>query len=149
MVRSILRGDTYSKIVAFEIGNGVDVGREVSSRLVTIMQDMGSLELQKSLEDKIPAMLEDVMSYLETDKIKTESGIYCPRVTEADYTLDLNKDDLYSVKRKVLSQSAYAGAIMDGRFIRNVEISNYAWKQVGEPSELIFEVKARVIFRDV
>ena len=148
IVRSILRGDSYTKYVAYRLTKGIDQGQEITSRVVPITQDMDSLQLKQRMEQCLPEMLNDVAAYLRDGQIHEEAGIYCPKVGAADYTLNLSEDRLQDVERKVLSQGMYDGAILDGRRIRSVETRDYTWTRVADEDGLHYEIRAHVVLHD-
>lgn len=148
IVNSILRGDSYSKMTAYVVGGGIDEGREVSSRFVAIDGRMGSAELTRRLEEKIPQMLSEVYDYLSRGRLHAAKGLYIPRIAPDKVNLNLTVDTLIDVSRKVRSQDMYGGAIGPCGIVKEVTVCQYAWNlQNSTETEDVYQVVAEVHMR--
>lgn len=148
VVNSILRGDSYSKMTAHTVNGGIDEGIEVSSRIVEITSTMDSQDLARLLDAQLVSMLPEVRDYLENGCTHAAQGLYCSRISADSACLDLSKDWLAEVTRKVKSQAAYGGATAPQGKIHAVEVKGYQWQLQDERTdEIIYRVIAEVHLR--
>lgn len=125
MVRSILNMDTETCLSLYKLTKGIDCGLLLGSYIVKITEQDTTSSLNKKMMKGIPCLLEDLQKYLE-GKIEGEliaSGKYYPKVTEADYTIDICRDSVKQICAKIRSQEGYRGALVvkDNRRYRIVK----------------------------
>ncbi len=146
IVHSLLRGDFYTKMSVYELcAGGVDSGKEICSSFLIIEKEDDSKSVKDKLEHSIPELLKKIKKYLEKGECCPQPGLYCNRIHAEDYTIDIHRDTLQSVERKIKSQSLYEGAILQGQHITKLAIIGYQWSLVDDNEhELIYEIKAKV-----
>lgn len=126
---SIVLGDDNTKIVLYRLScAGVDLGEIVSERTVEIDNNDNVVSLREKMECHIPRMLLELFDFIDRDRkgVIVEAGIYRPRISEKDYTIDEAVDSEKIIRRKIKSQETYDGAIIrtsDG----NIRIKS--WEQ--------------------
>lgn len=125
---SILLPNLGAEICAYEIYDKFDCGKIISKKSVMVSDDDTVDMLKYKLELEIDDILLDIYNYFkDSNKCTYENvlnGIYRSRVQEKDYTIDLSKDNLCVIKRKINSQKNYNGAIL---FYKNkkIRVKNY------------------------
>lgn len=124
---SILIPELGAEIAAYKICCAeIDSGELIASIGEKCGDDEKPLELLKKLEKNLPYILEKTYEYFTKNNVRTrfiKGGIYRERVSPKDYTLNLETDTKSVMKRKINSQSQYAGAIFveNGSEIRITE----------------------------
>lgn len=101
----------------------VDSGELIVSVKEKCEDDEKPLELLAKLEKNLPYITEKIYEYFAKKNVTTclvKGGIYRERVSPEHYTLNVGNDTKSLMKRKINSQSLYAGAIFveKGREIR-------------------------------
>ena len=125
---SILLPNLGAEICAYEIYDKFDCGKIISKKSIMVSDDDTVDMLKYKLELEIDDILLDIYNYFkDSNKCTYENvlnGIYRSRVQEKDYTIDLSKDNLCVIKRKINSQKNYNGAIL---FYKNkkIRVKNY------------------------
>ena len=148
IINSILRGDSYTKMSVYQIGVAIDSGREIASSIIKIEQEDDSRDVKEKLENTIPELLEQLDVYLSIGKYQDIGGIYCPKIQQGDYTINLKEDTLEKVSRKIRSQALYKGAVLQGQFIEQMAVDEYRWELVkDEEGELQYKVIAEVTLK--
>lgn len=110
----ILNGDKESSLSLHKINEKIDSGIFIDSYDVSIHPDHDTLQLRKNLEMGLPKLilsLEDYLKGKNKGSVLT-SGIYKPWIKESDFTIDLYKDSIEVMDRKIKSQRQYNGAIV-------------------------------------
>lgn len=119
-VWSILNGDDIATIALHRINEEFDSGQLIASFDVPLRTDDDVSSLRNRLEGGLPYLLGLLAEHLNGGKpgIPLSGGIYRPRITEQDFTIDLQRDSLDVIDRKIRSQRTYQGAILDSDGIR-------------------------------
>jgi len=122
-VWSILQGDSEAKMTLHRMGEKVDTGLVIAQKTVPVLPDDTVPVLSARLEETVPELLLSLADYLEGARPpvgEVSDGIYRARVVEKDYTIDPDRDSIEVIGRKVRSQAAWHGAILelDGRAYR-------------------------------
>lgn len=124
---SILIPELGAEVAAYKICcSEIDSGELIASTREKCEDDEKPLELLGKLEKNLPYILEKIYEYFTKGNVRTrliKGGIYRERVSPKNYTLNLKNDTKSVIKRKINSQSQYAGAILaeEGREIRITE----------------------------
>lgn len=124
---SILIPELGAEIAAYKICcSEVDSGELIASVREKCEDDEKPLELLAKLEKNLPYILEKIYEYFMGNDVTTcliQGGIYRKRVSPEYYTLNVGNDTKSVIKRKINSQSQYAGAILveKGKEIRIIE----------------------------
>ena len=108
-------GSILSESVALPPRN--NQGEIVSERIVKIDDIDNVVSLREKLEAHIPEMITDLFKFIDQEKkgILVESGVYRPRISEKDYTIDPASDSERIIKKKIKSQETYDGAILHSK----------------------------------
>ena len=115
---SLVLAEEYTKIVLYRLScAGIDLGEIVSERIVKIDDIDNVVSLREKLEAHIPEMITDLFKFIDQEKkgILVESGVYRPRISEKDYTIDPASDSERIIKKKIKSQETYDGAILHSK----------------------------------
>lgn len=126
---SLVLGEEYTKIVLYRLScAGIDLGEIVSERIVKIDDMDNVVSLREKLESFIPEMIIDLFEFIDQEKkgILVDSGIYRPRISDKDYTIDPISDSERIIKKKIKSQETYDGAILQSK---NGIIRIKSWKE--------------------
>ena len=129
VVWSILNGDKNTCLSMYELTGGIDEGKLIGEYHVDIdLENETPITLNTKLKDGIPRLMNMLDEYLLGNRKANLvlGGKYVRKVKETDYTIDLNKDAIELIKRKIRSQMAYKGAIVeiDGVIYRTERYSN-------------------------
>lgn len=139
IVTSILRGDTYSRLSMYRVGDGVDVGDLVCTENVFIDENESACSLKSKLKKKIPSILNKFRNYIETGNMNISEGLYI-RVQKKDYSFDLKCDTPEIVRKKVNSQDMYGGLRYENNVISSVDIVDRDWCLVEEDEhEIVYK----------
>ena len=110
----ILLGHTETAMSLHQIDDRVDAGLLIDAYRVPIEPDDDIIATRKRLEEGLPTLIRSLHAHLG-GKLAGEpvvDGTYRPWVTEADFTIDAAEDDLDAIRRKILCQRIYNGAIV-------------------------------------
>lgn len=113
IVQTILRGMPTTKMSLYELTGGIDEGVLISEHSVTVDKTDTPLSIENKLEVGIPNMLSELIRYFEgsVEGILVTGGTYLPAISKDDYTISLN-DEEETIRRKILSQRDYSGAVL-------------------------------------
>jgi methionyl-tRNA formyltransferase len=115
IVWSIILGERQSALSLHKISVEIDAGIVISENKVPVKDTDTFTVLQHRLENRIPSALDELEFFL-LGKMKGKAisapGIYRPKIQEKDFTIDLSKDSIRIIKRKVNSQNVYSGALI-------------------------------------
>ncbi|UTC68213.1 MULTISPECIES: formyltransferase family protein [unclassified Treponema] len=109
-----------------EVTSKIDEGNIVAQKTVPYYIWMKETELFDCLTEKVPLLLDELISYLKHNTVCLEntSDFYYPMVKEENYLININTDNLTLIYNKVRAQSRYRGAkiiISDKEFwIKNI-----------------------------
>jgi methionyl-tRNA formyltransferase len=110
----ILNGDSQTSLSLHKINDKIDSGILIDTFDVEITKDDDTISIKIKLEKGLPKLIESLKDYLNFKKrgITLTEGLYRPWIKESDFTIDLEKDSLEIIDRKIRSQSQYNGAIL-------------------------------------
>lgn len=115
IVWSILLGDASTCLTLYKISQEIDFGTIISEQPVDISCNDTFSTLRNKLENKLLACIKDLSMYLVGKKkpknIHTK-GIYRKKISQIDYTIDIETDSLDTLMRKINSQDIYNGALL-------------------------------------
>lgn len=134
---SILLGEQETEMSVYKISDKIDLGILVAAKRCRIYEDDIPSKLRIRLEHTIPELLFTLSEFLK-GKFKgrlIEEGIYRRRIVESDYTIDLKKDSISTIKQKIYSQADYKGAILmfggERQYIRNLkELEKFKYQKM-------------------
>lgn len=111
----ILLGEDKTAISLHRINQLVDSGLFIDAVNVEIDENDHIGTIKDKQEAVFPQLVDSFYRYLTGDieGIDLQGGTYHPWVKEEDFTIDLQKDSLKQIKRKVNSQIIYNGAIVE------------------------------------
>lgn len=114
VVWSILLQEAKTCLSCYRLSGGIDEGYLIDAYEVAISEDDNVFTLNEKLAKGIPRMLSSIESYLLGKKKPSliKGGTYRRKIEKKDYTIDLQKDAIGSIKAKVLSQQTYEGAVV-------------------------------------
>lgn len=125
---SILIPELGAELSAYKICcSEVDSGELIVSAREKCEDDEKPLELLEKLEKNLPYIIEKIYEYITGNDVATyfiKGGIYRKRVSPQYYTINVGKDTKSIIKRKINSQSLYAGAILVEKE-REIRITEY------------------------
>ena len=111
--RCILNNERWAEISIYQISNKLDLGLLIYSEKVNISLHDDSNIIRKKLENKIPKLLNKLFLFRQEKKGQIVSkGEYYKRISEADFTLNLEEDTIIQIFNKIRSQLSYNGAIL-------------------------------------
>ncbi|MCB9188189.1 MAG: hypothetical protein H6599_02795 [Flavobacteriales bacterium] len=122
----ILLGHRTTAMSMHLINDKIDAGVLIATHDVPINREDDTNDVKIRLEEGIPYLVEKLNEYLDGNSLGEEivDGDYRPWVTELEFTIDLAKDDLEVIRRKVRCQRQYNGAILfvdeQKKYINNV-----------------------------
>jgi methionyl-tRNA formyltransferase len=110
----ILNGDPETQLSLHRINDKVDSGVLIDAVSVPVHPEDDSISVRQRLEAGLPRLVEALHEHLVGSRQGTvlEGGLYRPWITEADFTIDLARDSLDVIGRKIRSQRQYNGAIL-------------------------------------
>lgn len=111
---AILLGWEKDEISLHKIDGSIDGGVLIATEEVKIEQEDTPITLRKKYQQHFPALFAALAEYLDGKRPGNAvcPGIYRPRVSEQDYTIDLASDDLFVIRNKIRSQAGYNGAVL-------------------------------------
>lgn len=113
---SVLIPDLGAEIAAYRICcDEIDSGELIVSANESCGDDEKPPELLLKLEKNLPCIIRRVYEYITNNDIPVQlvkGGIYRERVQPESYTINIKKDTKQIIKRKINSQSMFAGAIL-------------------------------------
>ncbi|MCI8574361.1 MAG: hypothetical protein HFF89_08000 [Oscillibacter sp.] len=133
IVWSILNNDTFTEMTLHEIDADIDQGTKVDTRAVAIDENDDIDSLKMKLEALIPDLLLSLFNHiLRREYFEKQFNRYNRRIELIDYTIDLGKDSMEDIFRKVRSQSAYKGAVL---FADEEKIYIHKVKKIGQTGQ--------------
>lgn len=114
LVWNILSGDDCACMSLYKISEAIDEGELIGTFQSVITEDDTINTIARKLEGGLPRLLGLLAAYrqgLSMGRIM-KGGLYRPRVTPRDYTIDLEVDTLKTIKQKINSQKTYSGALL-------------------------------------
>ena len=145
VIRAILRGDKYTVVNAYRITEEIDTGKIIARKIITVVND-DSVSLTRKIEAAIPEIIDRVLD--DCDSKSKRDSFYCRRVSESEFTIDLKRDSIEDVEKKVRSQAIYYGAIYGDSRIVDMNVDSYDWNVVSEDDDkVICEVVSKVVLK--
>lgn len=114
LVWTVLLGEKYATMSLHQICEVIDAGPLLEEVSVLVSEGDTPQELERKLEQEIPAMLGKIDSYRK-NKLEAkiiENGKYRRKIRKDDYTIDFENDSIEVMERKIDSQREYQGAIL-------------------------------------
>jgi len=110
----ILLGHKTTQMSLHKINHRIDLGTLIDTYDVNINQKDDTETIKDKLEKVIPTLINSMYFYIIGKKKgkKINRGIYRPWITEDDFTINLEKDSLITIERKIKTQKKYNGAIV-------------------------------------
>jgi len=152
VVWTILLQEPSTCLSCYQLTGGIDEGLLINQYNVDVFETDTPHELNCRLMDGIPSLLKDVVAFLSGDKkaVAITGGTYRKKITEADYTIDLENDGIRTIRGKINSQKHFNGAVIRylGKEYRAKEY--YACKEpaINNEKEISFSNNEFVVFRD-
>lgn len=111
---AILLGWNNDEMSLHKIDEKIDTGLLISSKTIDIDSNDTVSAIQTKMENSIPSLLNDLEDYLSGKRLGkvVVPGVYRKRISESDFTIDLENDSLETIKNKIRSQKDYNGAIV-------------------------------------
>jgi methionyl-tRNA formyltransferase len=115
VIRSILNGETSTCLSLHKIDHRVDMGSLIATYEVPIYGADDTLSLEQRLFEGMPYMLDEYAAFLNGRRQGEiiSDGVYYPKVEQKDYTIDTDNDTMEIIDRKIRSQKARRGAILE------------------------------------
>lgn len=116
IVWSIILGEDSTVLTLHKITKEIDTGTIISEQSVKIEDNDTFTDVKNNLEAKFSNILDDLILYLNNKilgKQIQQKGIYRRKILPEDYTINIEKDTLKTLKRKINSQNIYNGAILN------------------------------------
>lgn len=110
----ILHGHSDTSISLHKINGLIDSGTYINSFKVIISELDDSITVKDKLEKYLPEIVDSLSRFL-IGKLKGKhlsGGQYYPWITEGDFTIDIEKDSIGEMERKIKCQRQYNGAIL-------------------------------------
>lgn len=148
IIWSVLLPDIGAMMSVYRISGEIDCGELISTKSVTVSVDDTCSTLKLKIEDTISELLIEVQKYFAGTKSKmitiVKDGIYRRRVCEEDYTIDMERDTVEIIKRKINSQDRYKGAIW---FENGERKYAKAYRQVEKEFYVIFDDNTEICLK--
>lgn len=115
IVWSILLGEVSTCLTLYKISQEIDFGIIISEQFVDISCADTFSMLKNKLENKLLACMNDLLMYLvgkKKPKFLHTKGIYRKKISQNDYTIDIETDSFDTLTRKINSQDTYNGALL-------------------------------------
>ena len=110
---TILLGESTTRITLYHI-EGIDEGTVVREEAVLVDYNDDVITLPLKMEKKLPLLLSELPKYYySSDKVKYKKicgGVYRKKIQEADYSIDLDKDDYLTILHKINCVKDFGGA---------------------------------------
>ena len=110
----ILLGEKETTMSLHKINDRIDAGVLIDTYDVPISEVDNSMSVKKKLEEGLPQLIYSTYLFIigEIQGKEINDGNYRPWVTEQDFTIDLGKDTIELISRKIRCQKQYNGAIL-------------------------------------
>jgi methionyl-tRNA formyltransferase len=111
---TILLGDVSTCLSLYRINKCIDLGFLIATYWVKVLDTDDTLSLELRLDVGLDQIFEELYRYLlgEIDGKMVTKGVYRPKIRPDDFTIDLKKDTYIEISRKIRSQRAYRGAVI-------------------------------------
>ncbi len=115
VVWSVLRGEKRTCLSLHKIAVQIDSGLLICEYWVDILETDDTLSLNEKLAVGFNYVLEELYHFICGRRRGTlvQGGQYRPRIQRRDFTINIEKDSIESIKRKIRSQKAYQGALLE------------------------------------
>ncbi len=113
-VWTILNGDKNAYFTLHKINEKIDLGEIIFQEKIQLNKSYNVLQLRALMEKKLEKLIRKLYLYFQK-KIKTKKitkGKYNNFLIERDYSIDLKKDSLNTMKNKIFSQQSLKGAVI-------------------------------------
>ena len=152
VVWTILLQEPSTCLSCYQLTGGIDEGLLINQYNVSVFETDTPHELNCRLMDGIPSLLKDIVAFINGGKqaVAITGGTYRRKINETDYTIDLEHDDITTIRGKINSQKHYSGALIryNGTEYRTKEYYVCRESAVNNENDIIFNSNEFVIFRD-
>jgi len=117
---SILNGETSTCLSLHKIDEKIDLGLLIATYEVPVYNTDDIISIEQRLFTGLLYILDEYIAYLSGQRQGQviNDGIYYPAIQQKDYTIDLDNDTLEMISRKIRSQKASRGAILETKAYR-------------------------------
>ncbi len=143
---SLINGDDETTYTLHKIDEKIDNGEIIYEQSIKIEYFETIPSLCQKLYESLPVFIEKLIAYkkgLLQGTVISHKGIYRPRITEKDITIDFETDTDKIIIRKINSQATYAGAVL---WIKN---EKYHLKNIIEVKKQKNEKRSIVFYDDI
>ena len=114
VVWSVLLREKSTCLSCYELTGGIDEGYLIDQYDIEINRDDSVTDVNAKLAHGIPKLLESLKEYFlgKREAVLVTDGIYRRKVEKVDYTIDIENDFVDEIRGKILSQTAYNGAVV-------------------------------------
>ena len=111
---TILEGHQETAVTLHKIDADIDAGTVVAEKDMAVSQNEDPPRVRQRMEGHFPEILSALRAYLEGGRpgYTVPKGPYKRRIRETDFTIDLARDSLDVIDRKIRSQREYNGAVL-------------------------------------
>ena len=133
VVWSILNMEETAVLSLYELTGAIDAGYLIAEYCVEVDFKETVSKLNQKLQEGIPELLICLREYLlgKRKAILIENGVYRPKVSREDYTIDVNTMSLKQMDAILRSQADYFGAIVK-MLNEEYRVLNWTWNKVSE-----------------
>lgn len=115
--RAILNNEKYTEMSLHEINEKIDSGLLIDKVKIPIKIRDNSLTLMEKMEkmeESIDQLLISLYNYLngKITPVSINKGKYYRKISEVDYTININIDSISQIYNKIRSQYIFKGAIL-------------------------------------
>ena len=120
VIRSILNGETSTCLSLHKIDQRIDMGLLIATYEIPIYDTDDTSSVEQRLFEGMPYILDEYVAFLKglRQGESISDGVYYPKIEQKDYTIDPDNDTMEIIDRKIRSQKAYRGAILETKGYR-------------------------------
>lgn len=132
VVWSILNMEETAVLSLYELTGAIDAGYLIAEYCVEVDFKETVSKLNQKLQEGIPELLIHLREYLSGKRkaVLIENGVYRPKVSIKDYTIDVNTMPLKQIDAILRSQADYFGAVVK-MLNEEYRISKWTWSKAG------------------
>lgn len=133
VVWSILNMEKTAVLSLYELTGAIDAGWLIAEYCVEVDFKETVSALNSKLQEGIPELLLHLNEYLSGQRKATliENGVYRPKVSKEDYTIDIDTMPLRKIDAILRSQADYFGAVVK-MLNEEYRILKWTWNKVSE-----------------